>query len=424
MRKTDKKRAVGQEEEVEPAIQLSLEGRMRLNLREFIIDTGLEAMRELLEEERTAVCGLRYVRNAERDAHRAGHARGELVMGGRRVSVKRPRARTEDNQEVMLPSWKHFSAEDPLYDRAVEQMVVGVSTRKYNRSLENVPASLGVRGTSKSAVSRRFVTSTATKLKKWMARDLSKLELASVMIDGVYFAEHVILVALGIDEGGHKHVLGLWEGATENSASCTALIGNLRDRGLQADRSMLFVIDGSQALERTIRKAFGAYALVQRCRVHKKRNVRDHLPEEMHNSVMTAMAAAYGDSNAERAKKLLENLARKLEQDHPGAAASLREGLAETLTLKTIGLSGGHIERIFSTTNAIENLNGTGRDVSRRVKRWRGGTMILRWMATAMMEADKKFRRVQGHQEMPKLVAALRRNDEIVNRVDSATTVA
>jgi transposase-like protein len=424
MKKPDKKRVVRQEEEVQPAIQLSLEGRLRLGLREFIIDTGIEALHELLEKERTAVCGPRYARFAEKSASRAGHAPGELVMGGRRVSVKRPRARTRDGNEVQLPTFERFSAEDPLFERAVEQMVVGVSTRKYDRSLEDVPAQVGVRGTSKSAVSRRFVAATTARLRSWMTRSLSALDLVTTMIDGVHFAEHVILVALGVDSGGYKHVLGLWEGATENSAACDALLGNLRDRGLRTDRSMLFVIDGSQALERPIRNLFGGLALIQRCRVHKKRNVRDHLPEELHDSVMEAMSTAYATPDFGRAKKLLENLARRLEQDHPGAAASLREGIEETLTLKALGLSGGHLERIFSNTNAIENVVGTGRDFSKRVKRWKGGTMILRWMSTAMMEAEKKFRRVMSYQELPKLIAALRRNDERVKDIDSATQVA
>jgi transposase-like protein len=423
VKKPDKKRAIRQEE-VEPAIQLSLEARLRLSLRDFIIDTGLGALHELLEEERTAACGPRYARDRNAAAYRAGHAPGELVMGGRRVSVDRPRARTDTNREVHLPSWIQFSREDPLDARAVEQMVVGVSTRKYHRSLEAVPAGVGTRGTSKSAVSRRFVAATSVKLESWMSRSLSSFDLHVVMIDGVHFADHVVLAALGIDANGKKHVLGLWEGATENSAACNALLANLVKRGLCADRSMLFVIDGSGALEKSIRKAFGALALVQRCRVHKKRNVRDHLPQEMHASVMAAMATAYATHDASRAKKLLENLVTKLENEHPGAAASLREGLDETLTLKEIGLSGTQLERIFSTTNAIENIIGTGRDLARRVKRWKGGSMILRWLSTAMMEAEKNFRRIQGFREMTKLIAALRRNDELVNGIDTETQVA
>lgn len=422
MREPAKKRIPRQEINDE-VVQLPLSIRLRHNLHEFVIATGLDALTELLEQERVTACGPRHARDPERTAYRAGHAPGELVMGGRRVGVRRPRARTTDNQEVMLPSWTQFSAEDPLGERAVEQMVLGVSTRKYGRSLEEGPAHVKTRGTSKSAVSRRFVAATAAKLKTWLTRDLSEFDLVTLMIDGVHIADHVVLVALGIDVRGEKRVLGLWEGATENATACNALIANLRDRGLHVDRSVLVVIDGSKALGKAIRKFFGERACLQRCRVHKKRNVREHLPQEMHASVMAAMSTAYSSPDAERAHRLLENLANRLEVEHPSAAASLREGLEETLTVKKLGLT-GHLERILSCTNAIENLIGTGRRISHRVKRWRGGQMILRWTATAMIEAEANFRKIQGCKEMPVLVTALRRNDERIDGIDSATHVA
>lgn len=383
---------------------------LREGLRALVVTAGLQAMQDLLEQERTAVCGPRYAHQPEREATRGGHARGELVLGGRRVAVKRPRARTRDGREVVLPSWERAAREDPLHERAVEQMVVGVATRRYDRSLEAVPEGVLVRGTSKSAVSRRFVSATRAKLTSWLARGLGDIDLAALMIDGVHFAEHVVLVALGIDASGAKHVLGLWEGATENAVACTALLGNLRERGIRTDRSVLVTIDGSKALAKAVRDVFGACALIQRCQVHKKRNVLDQLPEKLQPQVKAAMTEAYRSGDADRARRWLTTLAKKLEVAHPGAAASLREGLDETLTVMRLELPRA-LERTLSTTNAIENLMSRARTVTRNVKRWRGGEMVLRWMAAAASEAEKGFRRLKGHAGVPKLVAVLRERD-------------
>jgi transposase-like protein len=383
---------------------------LKQGLREFVVGAGLAAVQVLFEAERTRICGERYAHLPERQAVRAGHAPGELILGGRRVSVKRPRARTRAGGEARLASWEHFRREDPLNERALEQRVVGVSTRKYERSLEPVDSSVKARGTSKSAVSRRFVTMTQKQLAALLSRDLSPLALAILIIDGIHFGDHVILVALGIDESGAKHVLGLWEGATENSVACTALLTSLRERGLRMDRSTFIVTDGSKALVKAVRDVFGPCAVEQRCQVHKRRNVTQHLPEQMRSSIDEAMSQAYSSSDSARAKKLLENLARRLEEDHPSAAASLREGLDETLTVLEFHLPDA-LRRTLSTTNAFENLQGTIRRTSRRVSRWRGGSMILRWVGAAVLEAAKGFRRLKGKAGMPKLVAALRARD-------------
>lgn len=422
MKSNRRKTRRSQESKIAESVPVTLAERLRADLKDFIFSTGMEAVVELLEEERTEACGPRYARNPERAASRNGHVRGELVMGGRRVSVRRPRARTVDGSEVRLPSWDGFSQEDPLSERAVEQMVVGVSTRKYHRSLESSPPDIDERGTSKSAVSRRFVAATTAKFRAWMSRDLSALHLVAIMIDGIHFADHVILVALGFDVEGRKHVLGVWEGATENSVACKGLLGNLRDRGVNTERSMLFVIDGAKGLHKAIRSLFGDRALIQRCRVHKRRNVREQLPIELHASVKSAMTEAYKTEDPKRAKQLLENLARRLESEHPSAAGSLREGLDETLTVTSLRL--GKLTKIFSTTNPIENLVGTGRNFTRRVKRWRGGSMILRWMSTAMDEAEQNFRRIYGYKEMHRLVRALEHNDQKLGVIDDAQHVA
>lgn len=422
MGKAARKSDRGQEENAQALLPIAaLAFTLRRGLREFIVESGMKVLDELLEQERTELCGPRYKHEPERAAHRAGHASGELAMGGRRVRVRRPRVRT-DERELELPTWKQFSSEDPLNARALEEMVIGVSTRKYRRALEDLPPKVKERGTSKSAVSRRFVAATAKELATWLGRDLSTVDLAAVMIDGLAFGdERVVLIALGIDRGGKKHVLGIHEGATENAAACGALLDDIIARGVQPKRSKLFVVDGAKALVKATRERFGERAFIQRCQVHKKRNVRDHLPEYMRSSVSATMSQAYQSRDAVRATKLLENLARSLEADHPSAAASVREGLAETLTVVRLQLP-LQLCRVLSTTNPIENLNGSVRDVCRRVKHWRSGDMILRWTCAAMREAENKFRRVQGAKGgLPLLINALQRNDERLDgRLDEA----
>jgi transposase-like protein len=402
-KKDAERKAVGE------VVQLGLPGVVRRGLREVIFDEGMQAVLKMLEEERTAFCGPRYKQGPERRAHRHGHAEGELVLGGRLVRVRRPRVRNAAG-EVTLPSWSAFSVRDPLDERAVEQMIVGVSTRKYDRSLEPVDRKLKTRGTSKSAVSRRFVAMTRARVKAWLERDLSGIDLVVLMIDGLHVEGHVILVAIGIDADGKKHVLGIREGATENATSCTALLSDLQARGLRTDRTTLAVLDGSKALAKAVRAVFGARLRIQRCQVHKTHNVVEHLPESMRTAVRQTMRRAYRCRNATRAKRQLENLARRLRDDHPGASASLEEGLDETLTVMAYGLP-EWLERTLSTTNAIENLVGTGRDLGRRVKRWRDARMIARWIATACIEAEKRFHRVRDHSGLKRLVAALRSGD-------------
>ena len=364
--------------EVGPITQLTLADMIRADLHQFVISAGTAALAAVLEHERTRLVGPRYVHVPRREAHRAGSAPGELVLGGRRVQVRRPRVRTLDGREVELPSWNAFAAEDPLHERAVEQMLVGVSTRSYARSLEPVPDELVTRGTSRSAVSRRFVAATEKQMAEWLGRDLTAIDLVVLMIDGVYVGDdHVLRVSLGFDAQGNKHVLGIREGATENAASCTALLTDVRERGLRTDRAILAVIDGAKALAKAIREVFGPRALIQRCQQHKSRNVTDQLPEDMRPSVRQALREAYGCADVARAKRMLTNLVRRLRDEHPGASSSLEEGLDETLTVKRLGLP-HQLERRLSTTNAIENVIGSMRRISARVKRWRNGRMILR----------------------------------------------
>lgn len=380
---------------------------VRRDLLALVHQVGFQAFATMLEAERTKLCGERYKHDASRRATRGGTTRGELALGGRRVVVRRPRVVDREGQEVPLETWTELSSTDPLDTRALEQMTIGVATRKYGRSLEDLPDEVDTRGASKSAVSRRFVAITAEMLAQWMARSLADLDIWGVFIDGIHFGNHLVLCALGIDATGKKHVLGLWEGATENEVACKAMLENLVSRGLKSNRSRLFVIDGSKALRSAIRNAFGRRTLVQRCQVHKVRNVLGHLPEERHDDVRAAMREAYKCTKVETAKRLLNNLARSLQKKHPSAAASLREGLDETLTVMGLGLSDA-LTRSLSTTNPVENLNERIRTTARRVKRWDDGTMVLRWVLVGVLEAERGFRRLKGHVGMPALVAALR----------------
>jgi len=388
---------------------------------ELAVASGLKVLTTMLEADRTALCGPRYQHQAERVASRAGRVSGEVVLGGRKVQIRRPRVRA-DGHEVALPTFEAFTDTDPLNRRVVEQMLLGVATRQYGRSLEPTGPEVRTRGTSKSAVSRRFVAKTATQLTAWRSTPLDALDLVALLIDGVHIGEHCIVVALGIDHTGVKHALGLWDGSTENAAVCQSLLADLQSRGLRTDRSLLVILDGSKALHKAVTQTWGSAALIHRCHVHKLRNILEHLPEGQRPWVRAIVARAY-KAEVATARRLLQDLARRLEDRYPGAAASVREGLEDTLTILTLGLS-DRLRQSLATTNAIESLISRTRHVKRNVKRWRGGHMVLRWTAAAILEAVKGFRRLKGHKDMPKLVAALRARDQQLGIAVSVEHVA
>jgi transposase-like protein len=388
-------------------VQVRLDPKRELN--ELVMQTGLQVLSGMLEADRAAICGPRYRHQPGREASRAGTTPSEVVLGGRRVAIRRPRVRTQ-GQEVTLPTFAAVSATDPLNARAVEQMLIGVATRRYARSLEPIGSGVLSRGTSKSAVSRRFVAQTGAQLEAWRTRPLDGLDLVALFLDGVVFADHCVIVALGIDSTGRKHPLGLWSGSTENAAVCQTLLGNLRDRGLRTDRSLLVVLDGSKALRKAVRDTFGTAAWIQRCQVHKMRNVLAHLPKGHHARVRAAMQRAYQCGDLTRAARLLTGLARQLAPTYPTAAASLEEGLDETLTVLQLPVA-DRLRRSLATTNAIENVIGHLRYIHHNVKRWRHGRMVLRWASAGFEEAAKGFRRIKGCTELPRVVAILRHRD-------------
>jgi hypothetical protein len=370
------------------------------------IDTGKQVLAAMMEQDRVALCGPAGQHDPARRAGRAGRTPSAIVLGGRRIGIRRPRVRAAAGGELGLASFRAAAASDPLDRHTLEAIAAGVAMRRYGRSLEPLPAGERERATSRSAVSRRFVALTAQRLAEAFAAPLGELDLRVVMIDGIAFRDHCVLLALGIAADGTKHALGLREGSTENAAVARALLADLVERGLPTDRALVFVLDGAKALRRAVREACGALGLVQRCQLHKERNVLEHLPPGARPSVRRALRQAWATSDVALARRQLERLAASLERAHPGAAASLREGLEETLTLQALGIDGA-LYRTLRSTNAIENLNGSVAAYTHHVKRWRGGSMILRWVGAGVLEAKRHFHRIRGHRDLAKLVRAL-----------------
>jgi transposase-like protein len=373
----------------------------------FVHEMGLAALDELLAAEAEALAGPKGKQDPQRTSNHWGTAPTRLPFGGRHVTVQRPRVRATDGTELILEAIEQFRKADPLPHRVAEQVAAGVSTRRYHRTLEPVPEQLNEQGTSKSAASRALVDITTAKLNEFLRRPLGEHQFVALFLDGVEFAGTASVVALGVTTDGTKVPLGVWLGSTENAVIATELLQDLLDRGLRVDGRMLCIIDGGKGIRKALRDVFGDRAVVQRCQLHKIRNVLDHLPEVRRQYVRRQMRDAYGKKTFRTAKKLLLQLANWLESnDEHSAAASLREGLDETLTVVGLGLP-DVLRRIFSTTNPIENINGTLRRVCRNVKRWRGQPMIRRWIAFGLIEAERKFRRIRGYRQLPILIASL-----------------
>ncbi len=370
------------------------------------VNAGQQVLTAMMEQDREDLCGPRWQRDPDRKAGRTGTTRSEVTLGGRRIGITRPRARSAEGTELELPSFAFATSRDALDRRTVDAVACGVSNRKYARSLDSLPDVIEERSVSKSSVSRRYVALTTEQMTKWLTTPITDRHFPIIMIDGIILGDHTVLIALGIDSEGKKQVLGLREGNTENGRVAKALLRDLIDRGLDQERARLFVIDGAKALRSAIRKVFGRLGVVQRCQIHKQRNIVGHLPEGMHQSVTTILKEAWGLADSKLAKARLERLASSLESDHPGAAGSIREGLDETLTLQGLGIDGTLYKKLRST-NAIENLNSGIATYSKNVKRWQGGLMAVRWVSAAIVEAEKKFRRVQGWRDIEKLERAL-----------------
>jgi transposase-like protein len=386
-------------------------GAAREGLLAMSVATGMAVMAAMFEAEITGACGPKGKHDPDRAATRHGVGKGSVVLGGRRVPVARPRARTTDGHEVPLGSYQHFTADDLLSQVVLERMLAGLATRRHTRVAEPVSEQVDgtARSTSRSAVSRRFVRQTETALAELMTRDLSELDIKVLMLDGEHLAERCVVVALAITADGSKVPAGLWDGSTENKTVVKALLADLVSRGLGFEDGLLVVIDGAKALSSAVREVFGDKAAVQRCTLHKRRNVADHLPDKEQAWVDAKLVKAFVHPDPDQGLRRAKELAGLLANSYPGAAASLLEGLEEMFTVARLGVD-GRLAKTLTTSNPVESMISIARTTNRNVTRWRDGQMVLRWTAAGMLNAERSFRRIKGYKQMPQLVDALHRH--------------
>jgi transposase-like protein len=400
-----------------------LVGVAREGLLALSVGVGLSVVHQLMEAEVSEIVGPKGKHNPDRRAKRHGHERGSMTLGGRRVEVSRPRIGTaNDERELPVETYEYFADRDPLTVVVMNRMLAGVSTRKYAGVGEPVGEEVERESssTSKSTISELFIERTKTALEELMGRSLADVRLAVMMLDGIDIADRCHVVALGITTDGVKIPLGLWEGSTENATVARSLLSDLVDRGLDPEQAILFVIDGGKALRRAIKDVFGEQALVHRCHRHKERNVTDHLPERDRPAILGKLRGAWSLTDPALAEERLERLASELERTWPDAAASLREGMSETLTLMRLGID-GQLAKTLCSTNPCESMIEIVRYTQRNVKRWRDGDMRKRWTAAGMLVAEQQFRRIIGYRDLAKLVIAVERH---ADRVKLATATA
>jgi len=359
---------------------------------------GLKIIHHFLEEEIQQRCGPR----GQQSAYRHGQQPGYVVFAGRKVSIAKPRLRAKAGKELRLKSYEAFQQDGRMQRAVARKLTHQVSTRNYAAAIDDCLEGYGI---DKSSVSRQWKVATTAELQKLVQRPIPA-DLVALLIDGQSFRKQWLIVALGVDKQAQKHVLGLWEGATENSTLVRELLADLRERGLNTEATMLVVIDGAKALCKGVREIFGERALIQRCRVHKLRNVLEHLPLEKRSQAAWRLRGAWAKSTPEEALKELRVCVKWLDPISPSAARSLEEGLEETLTVTRLGLHESLV-RTFSSTNLIESCFARTKSWTSRVKRWRGARMVLRWGAAALLFAEKGFRRVRGHDHLSQLLQAL-----------------
>ena len=405
-------RAVRQLEEMatdgNPAVQMVLPmaemvGWLRDGVGALIRQAGLRVMELLMEEEVRERVGERSQPLPERTANRWGKERGFCVVMGQKVPIDRPRVRTTDDQEVRLGSYEMFHRGEPLTETVWEKLMLGLSTRKYGRAVREFADAYGL---EKSAISEHFIEASREKLKAMMERRLDKVRLCALLIDATPFAGQQMVAALGISQDGRKTILGIRQGATENATVVGELLGDLMNRGLDLTEPRLYVLDGGKALHAAVRKYAGESAPIQRCQVHKRRNVLDHLTDEQKPSVAKKLNAAYALEDYAAAKQALNALHRELMDLNPSAARSLGEGLEETLTVHRLHVP-PQLRKTLASTNVIESAFSIVERVCANVKRWHAGDQRERWVGSGLLVAEKQFRRVQGHKQIPILLREL-----------------
>jgi len=408
----ESQRAVRQLEEMaadgNPAVQMVLPlaemvGWLRRGVGELIRQAGLQLMELLMEEEVRELVGERSRPQPDRTASRWGKERGYCVVMGQKVPVNRPRVRTTDDQEVRLGSYEMFHRGEPLTETVWEKLMLGLSTRKYGQAVRQFSEAYGL---EKSAISEHFIEASRTKLKEMMERRLDKLKLCALLIDATPFAGQQMVVALGISQDGRKTILGIRQGATENAIVVGELLGELMNRGLDFSEPRLYVLDGGKALHAAVKKYAGESAPIQRCQVHKRRNVLDHLADEHKPLVAKKLNVAYALEDYAAAKLALEQLHRELMDINPSAARSLGEGLEETLTVHRLHVP-PQLRKTLASTNVIESAFAIVERVCSNVKRWHPGDQRERWVGSGLLVAEKQFRRVQGHKQIPTLLREL-----------------
>ena len=389
---------------------VDLAGAVKHGLLGMCADVGLMVMAQMLDAEMTARVGPKHAKIPGRQANWHGTTKGPVVLGGREMTVSRPRGRTVDDTEIELETWAAFSSKDLLDRLTVERMLAGVATRRHVDVAEPLSAEIEAKAkaTGRSSVSRRFKRATEAALAELMARDLSGLDVAVIMIDGLEIAGQCCVVALVITTDGTKAPVGLWLGDTENKTVVTGLLADLQARGLSVDGGLLAVLDGAKALAAGVKKVFGEKAQIQRCTLHKRRNVKGYLPKELAAKIDWRLARAFAEADPAKGLDHAKRIAAELKADHPDAAASLLEGLEEMFTVRRLGVN-GRLATTLTNTNCIESMISVARTTMGNVKNWKDGSMKKRWVAVGMLEAERNFRRVRGCKEMPTLVAALRR---------------
>ena len=396
---------------VQPLLSLAeLQGAIREGLLAFSCAAGMIVIAEMMEAERSALVGPRGRHDPDRVAERNGTAPGSVVLGGRRVPVSRPRAVAVDGSgEISLDSYQVFSGTDLLTQVALERMLAGVATRRHTLVSEPVGEALEAEASSvsKSAVSRRFITATEAKLAELLGRDLAGLDVAAMMIDGIMFANCCAVVALAITADGTKVPVGLWQGDSENTVVVTDLLADLVARGLTCAAGVLFVLDGSKALAGGVKRVFGDRALIQRCVLHKRRNLDGYLPDGYAGVVDKQLAKAFNDIDPARGLRVAKGIAAQLDDAYPSAAASLREGLEDMFTVRRLGAS-DRLSRTLSCTNAVESMISVVQNLCRRVTNWKDPRMVRRWVGVGMLEAERSFRRIKGCKDMAALTANIR----------------
>ena len=408
----EKQRAVQQfrriATEQNPDIQMILPlaeivGMLQRGVGNLLRETGLALMQTVMEEEVRHLAGERHQQHEGRRAHRWGKEDGFCVVDGQKVPIQKTRLRTPDKHEQRLGSYELFQRSGPLQAGVWDKMMRGLSTRNYGAVVKDFHNAYGV---EKSAVSENFIEASREKVKQLMERPLDQLRLCAVLIDGTPFKDRQMIAALGIGCDGTKTVLGIREGATENTAVVSALLSELVERGLDFSTPRLYVLDGGKALAAAVRKHAGEAAFIQRCQVHKKRNVVDHLPDEHKADVRRKMQNAYAMADYADAKRALDQLHRELMDLNPSAARSLEEGMEDTLTVHKLRVP-DQLRRTLCCTNVIESAFSIVETVCRNVKRWRDGDHIERWVGSGLLVAERQFRKVIGHRQIPLLLASI-----------------